>query len=211
MQRFGVELGDVFTSNPHNKKGNRESAEIMTLNDQVLAYNGGSWDSPVVVEKWSQEHRQARDAIINSLSTAASGYWGFKDPRTLLTLPFWQEAARPQFIGTVRHPFRVARSLQKRGNMPLEKALSLWSYYNQRLLQQAQTYMFPIVNFDLPAEDYLSDALSKLISIGLDSGKSTSAAEFFDQGLRNQMADPVDDELLNDEIVSLHQKLIELT
>ena len=30
LQQAGLELGDVFTSNPFNKKGNREHRDVMT-------------------------------------------------------------------------------------------------------------------------------------------------------------------------------------
>jgi len=210
MQRAGVELGEVFTANPHNKKGNRESAQIMALNDQVLAFNGGSWDEPVMVTKWNNQQRGERDAIISNLTSAAADYWGFKDPRTLLTLPFWHETIRPQFIGTVRNPVRVARSLSKRGNIPLEKGLSLWLYYNQQLLKLAQEHQFSIVNFDLPVEEYLSDVITKLTKLGLDAEKSKSATEFFDHSLRTQLMDTIDDQPLPEDVANLYQELISL-
>lgn len=210
MQRFGVELGEVFTANPHNKKGNRESAQIMSLNDNILAFNGGSWDEPVIVAKWNQQQREERDAIIAELSYAAFDHWGFKDPRTLLTLPFWSEAIEPQYIGTVRHPVSVARSLKKRGDMPIEKGFSLWLYYNQQLLRLAQEHDFPIVNFDLPTETYLSDASRKLASLGLDEEKSKSATEFFDKNLRTQLLENTDDEPLPEEVSNLYRELIRL-
>lgn len=210
MQRAGVELGEVFTANPHNKKGNRESAQIMALNDQVLAFNGGSWDEPVMVTKWNNQQRGERDAIISNLTSAAADYWGFKDPRTLLTLPFWYEAIKPQFIGTVRHPVSVARSLNKRGHMPIEKGLSLWLYYNQQLLSLVKEHQVPIVNFDLPAEDYLSDAVTKLTSLGLDAKKTKSATVFFDRSLRTQLIENIDDERLPKEVSNLYRELTSL-
>lgn len=211
MQRFGVELGEVFTANPHNKRGNRENAQIMTLNDHVLAVNGGSWDNPVTVTNWSEQHRKERDAIITKLSSEALHYWGFKDPRTLLTLPFWIEALQPQFIGTVRHPIRVARSLNKRGNMPIEKGLKLWLDYNRQLLKLVRKHQFPIVNFDLSAEAYLSDVVTKLTKLGMDAEKSKLATEFFDQNLRTQLSSEIDSELLPKEVSDLYVDIIDFT
>lgn len=46
LQQTGLELGDVVTEAPHNKKGNRENLDIMRLNDDVLAHSRGSWDRP---------------------------------------------------------------------------------------------------------------------------------------------------------------------
>lgn len=211
MQRFGVELGDVFTSNPHNKKGNRENAEIMLLNDQVLAENGGSWNNPVTVTNWNEQHREERDAIIKKISSVTARHWGFKDPRTLLTLPFWLEAVQPQFIGTVRHPIRVARSLNKRGGISIEQGLSLWLEYNKRLLQLVREHQFPVMNFDLPAKTYLADVVTKLTELGLDEDKSEQATEFFDQNLRTQLSDSVDSEPLPGDVSNLYKEIIDLT
>jgi hypothetical protein len=182
MQRFGVKLGVVFTASPYNKRGNRENARIMALNEEVLAINGGGWDNPVSVTKWSEMQRNERDAIISELTVSESAYWGFKDPRTLLTLPFWLEAIEPEYIGTFRHPIRVAQSLNSRSGIPLEQGLSLWFDYNQRLLKLVREFHFPVVNFDLNFNVYIPDALTKLIKLGLDSEKSEVAADFF---LRN--------------------------
>lgn len=212
-QRFGVELGDVFTENPFNKKGNRENARIMSLNNDVLATNGGSWDMPVLATSWTKEQCIERDEIIDNLTSTNSSHWGFKDPRTLLTLPFWSESIKPQFIGTVRHPAMVAHSLNKRdpNNISIEKGLSLWLYYNQQLLDLAKKHCFPIVNFDLPPKDYLTDTTSKLTILGLDTEMSHSASEFFDQSLRNNLIDSHHTYTLPNKISDLYAKIINLT
>lgn len=191
MQQLGVELGDVFTENPFNKKGNRENADIQALNNAVLEFNGGAWDKPVDVTRWGDDHCQRRDAIIADISSRAKQYWGFKDPRTLLTLPFWLDSAAmtsPVFIGTYRHPQRVALSLHQRGRMPMEEAWHLWLTYNSRLVKLRQAYEFPLVDFDLIEADYLQDVLRKLARIGLDSSAIATGTDFFDPSLRT-MAD----------------------
>ena len=57
--------------------------------------------------------------IINNFESAEQIVWGFKDPRALLTMPFWH-AAIPglEFVGTYRHPYLVAKSLNSRDQMP---------------------------------------------------------------------------------------------
>mgnify|MGYP004104874427 FL=1 len=55
IEQCGVALGEVFTENPYNKKGNRESAQIQALNNDVLETNGGAWDRPVAVTQWTFE------------------------------------------------------------------------------------------------------------------------------------------------------------
>src|SRR5262245_42923170 len=117
LQQRGLNLGTVFTANPHNLKGNRENAEIMALNDEVLGFSDGAWDRPPSTLKWTRAHGERRDAIVDRV-TGDGIASGFKDPRTLLTLPFWQESgAGFRFAGTFRHPALVARSLDARNHM----------------------------------------------------------------------------------------------
>ena len=51
LQNFGVELGEVFTENPHNKRGNRENSRIVFLNEALLTYNDAAWNKPAVISK----------------------------------------------------------------------------------------------------------------------------------------------------------------
>lgn len=208
MQQLGVELGDVFTENPFNKKGNRESANIQALNNDVLEFNGGAWDKPVDVTRWGEDHCQRRDEIIEDISSRAKQYWGFKDPRTLLTLPFWLDSdamASPLYIGTFRHPQRVALSLHQRGKMPLEKGWNLWLTYNSLLVKLLRESEFPILDFDLVEADYLEDVLHKLANMGLDS--NAIGTDFFDPSLRNQTMVDVQDIQLPDDVNSLYVTL----
>ena len=182
LQAAGVFLGEVSTHNKHNVKGNREHGDVMSLHNDLLAANGGRWDQPPPVVSWSDAHRQRRDAIITGLASSADR-WGFKDPRTLLTLEGWLDALpAPRFVGVVRHPQAVARSLHARGGMALDRAVWLWTEYNQRLAAYRERFDFPVICFDRPKPE-LIDALRKLcLSLGLDAA---AAESFFDADLRH--------------------------
>ena len=209
MQNFGVELGEVYTENPANKKGNRENSRIVFLNDAVLIHNQGSWDNPQVAVRWTKEMAHERDSIIKELDARGATHWGFKDTRTLFTLPFWLEAIdKPAFIGTFRHPQRVALSLNKRDGAPLATSLELWCRYNKRLLEVARQFNVALVDFDAAPDDYLNDAIGKLIALGLNAGKEAEARSFFDAGLRNQAASAVTAENLPLEVLELYQELL---
>ena len=205
VQQCGVTLGDVFTENPHNRKGNRERADVQDLNEQLLVQNDGAWDRPVDAQQWSRELADRRDQIIDDLRAQATPWWGFKDPRCLLTLAFWQQAIdEPRYIGTYRHPHRVALSLHKRNEMPLPEAYQLWCAYNSRLLAFARKHEFDLVNFDLDDEHYQLDVDKKLTSLGLVRRGDES---FFDNGLRNQFAINVADVSLPAEAANLYREL----
>jgi hypothetical protein len=153
LQEAGLYLGEVNTVAPHNAKGNRESLAIMVLQDDLLRANGGDWDAPPATVIWSVEHRARRDAIIATYPN--DRIWGFKDPRTLLTLAGWLEALPSvRFVGTFRHPLAVAASLHARNGVPVEKSLALWSTYNCLLLDYQRRLNFPLVSFDWPPERY---------------------------------------------------------
>ncbi|MDJ0613691.1 MAG: hypothetical protein QNJ29_08415 [Rhizobiaceae bacterium] len=154
LEEAGVQLGDVANASPSNIKGNKESKELRILNEDVLNNSGGSWDNPPVVLDWTDEHRARRDIIIEKMS----GYdvFGFKDPRTLITLPFWHEA-RPEFklVGTFRNPYSVEKSLMVRtALLPVTEPIALWFDYNKRLLDLCRTHDVSLVSFDQSLEAY---------------------------------------------------------
>ena len=207
LQQYGLYLGQVHEKNPHNLKGNRENNEIMLLNDAVLAYSGGRWDRPPADVVWSVEHAKARDAIISEFKKSTCNVWGFKDPRTLLTLPFWMNGlSDPRFVGTYRHPMHVAKSLYTRGKMSYKEGLQLWRDYNNRLLSLLSAQPFPLISFDLPDKKYVRyvDYLSQ--SLGLHKHDKTFEKRFFDPKLRHNMQKDADIEL-PEEIINIYNRL----
>jgi hypothetical protein len=198
----------VFTENEHNKKGNRENARITKTNDILLRLAGGSWNNPTQVREWNDAARAERDSIIADIKGAASGFWGFKDPRVLFALEFWLEAEPDmKFIGTYRHPYRTALSLQVRDNTPIEKGLQIWKAYNIKLLQVLETHEFDLVDFDMPQKDYLDDAIAKLIKLGVGRDKENAARNFFDASLRNQTDTPIEHIELPADVIDIYAAL----
>src|SRR5438093_2130947 len=91
LQNAGLFVGEVVESAPHNLKGNRENLEVRALNEAILECSAGSWKEPPKKLVWNKTHEWRRDQIIAVLSSGGP-MWGFKDPRTLLTLDFWRRA-----------------------------------------------------------------------------------------------------------------------
>lgn len=194
VQSAGVELGEVFTNNPFNLKGNRELLAIMKLNDALMERNGGAWDRPMLVSEWDDAQLAAGQEIVRELRSRSSKRIGFKDPRSLFTLPFWNTVIPEQDrIGTLRHPMRVAASLaQRNSRFDLASSLRLWTAYNQRLREEHDRQAFPIVDFDQTEPQYLKDVKAKLTKFSLVPNPGST---FFDNTLRNQLATPIDGEL----------------
>lgn len=193
LQEAGLYLGEVNTAAPHNAKGNRENHAIMDLQDDLLRANGGNWDAPPAQVIWKTEHRARRDAIIATYPI--DRIWGFKDPRTLLTLPGWLEALPSvRFVGTFRHPLAVAASLHARNGLALEKCLTLWTIYNRLLLDYHRQFDFPMVCFDWSPERYRQRLLT--ITPTLNLIVPTAGFSFFESALRRNEA-PRDKMTLN--------------
>ena len=222
LQTSDLELGEVHTANPHNKKGNRENQAVMDLHESLLARNGASWDAPKVTE-WDDKHRQMRDAIIESFQEIP--LWGFKDPRTCFTLAGWLEVLpQTKLVGTFRNPKSVAKSLVTRnqGLGSLEDWYQVWEAYNQRLLHFHRKDAFPIADFDSPDAKYLRslraiyqylelqesawDCLKSFNLKGFFAGLGGKGGDvFFDPSLRSNVTTDV--EGLPESTVALYREL----
>jgi hypothetical protein len=171
LQLAGLDLGEYSEWNPHNLKGNRENAEVMALNESILVANGGKWDVPPKKILWQAEHSQEARRILAKY--AGSPAWGFKDPRTLLTLEGWLALGiEPDYIGIFRHPMAVASSLVQRSSdaMDMKRALALWYAYNKRLLHRYREKPFPLLCFDWSESEFHGALTKAMTRIGLQPG-----------------------------------------
>ena len=168
LQQAGLSLGKYHSWNRFNQKGSRENQDIVDFHDELLAANGGSWDSPPArLAYGSAELARARELIAAYRSSAP---WGFKDPRTLLVLDLWREASGSlRCVGIFRHPRAVAASLHRRsgGRLALEQGLELWQYYNERLYRAWQQDHFPLLCFDRDEAEFHRQLQPVLESLGL--------------------------------------------
>ncbi|MEP4053052.1 MAG: sulfotransferase family protein [Litorimonas sp.] len=207
LEERGLYLGVVSNSAPNNLKGNKENLEFRAINDVVLAMSGGSWDLPPESLVWDNELRDRRDACIAQYPSSET--WGFKDPRTLLTVPFWEEAGIViNWVGTFRHPACVAASLAARPRLkPATPNLDLWKAYNQKLLQYAQEFQMPIICFDLPGDVYLATVQKMANHLGLKKS-SPSEAEFFEETLRHRHFEDPSNDQCSAEYIDLYNELL---
>jgi len=182
LQEKGLELGEVSTRDPHNRKGNRESAVLMAIHDAVLADNGGNWKRPTWPNRWSDERRAELAAHIATMS-ADYPMWGFKDPRALLVLDEWlRQVPGLVRVGIYRHPSAVHRSLSARSKRFDEtRSAGLWCAYNERLVEEHRRSPFPLLRFDVAPQE-LAAALDRAAAdLGLPDAQRTSS--FFDESL----------------------------
>jgi hypothetical protein len=181
LEQQGLFLGKRNVSAEHNLRGNRENPEIMQLHEALLESNGGAWMSPPERVDWKPEHLEWARQILATY--AGHAVWGFKDPRSLLTMEGWRKLVpNLEHVGIFRHPLRVAASLNRRNQFPAELGVALWRQYNQRLIAAHRHKAFPILCFD----DEEADLGQKLVQLGrmLELEPSVESEPFFADELR---------------------------
>lgn len=119
LNLLGVHLGPeegLIDCAPPNSRGYWERHGILELNDAVLRAMGGDYANPPELERgWQRSAaltvlKQRGQALVDECF-ADKTLWGFKDPRTSFTLPFWREVVpEMRYVICVRNPAEVAAS-----------------------------------------------------------------------------------------------------
>jgi len=133
------EGNELIPATPDNPDGHWEHAGFVSLNDEILNELGGGWDHPPTgIDLWPNDALLLpfRDRIAALLERFRDREpWGWKDPRTSLTLPFWRNVVGDlRVVVCLRNPLEVCLSLQRRGLCSYSLALSLWSAYYESIL-----------------------------------------------------------------------------
>lgn len=141
LSNLGIDTGTSLSPADYavNPKGFWEHQKIVAIHEELLASIESSWDDerPLPKNWW-------RDPSINRFKLALheviqqdfaqSVLWAVKDPRLSRLLPLWIEIlneieVQPLIVITVRHPYEVARSLEKRDGFIPDKSYLLWLRY----------------------------------------------------------------------------------
>jgi hypothetical protein len=147
LNLLGVDLGPsdhIMGPAASNPRGHWENVPLVNLNDEILASFGGSWhEPPAFPADWHRapamaDLRERARAIIEADFTGAD-LWGWKDPRTSLTLPFWQDLLPAmKYVICLRSPIDAAQSLHRRDGFALEKGGRLWLTYVSSAIHHTQ-------------------------------------------------------------------------
>jgi hypothetical protein len=176
LQQSGLNLGsaeDLMPPAEQNPEGFYEHLEFVRLNDEVLNAAGAGWDCPPPVgTDWASDRFQTlrERASILAEPLQADSPWGWKDPRTTITIPFWRAALGPlRTIAVVRNPLEVVTSLHRRNGFSIALSLTLWQIYAERLLHDTAPEERLVTHYDAyflePGRE-----ISRLLSfVGLDA------------------------------------------
>lgn len=125
-----------------NPEGFWENLNFVSLNEEILTRFGGRWDAPPAFPaRW--EFTPAAEELLGRAgdlreSFSQHTHWGWKDPRSSLTIPFWLRVIPSlKFIICVRNPLEVARSLFVRGDATSASHFHLWLHYYRQILSHA--------------------------------------------------------------------------
>lgn len=203
LNLIGVDLGsaEVLTTEPvaDNPKGYWEHNEITSISDAILKRYGGSWDDPPLLPPgWEtaaaiDDLRHHAHQLIQD-QFAKVQLWGWKDPRSCLTLPFWQQLLPGmRYIICLRNPVDVARSLEHRDSLSAEKSSYLWLTYVSSALSHSEGKPRLVIFY----EDLMDDCLRELHRLAEFLGKPERAKqgdvqeavqEFIEKGLQHYRA-----------------------
>lgn len=202
LDELGIFMGKTLFAAQKgvNEKGFFENAELVALNDLMLDELASSWDDPIAdigdysIGKESFFIEKAHSLLKEDYDDQA--FWGMKDPRTTLLLPFWKKVLKenekvlPHYILMLRSPFEVFGSLKKRDDFSLEKSLMLWMNYTLSGYYHSMHAPRLIVHYDklLSSPESVAKNIAALIDKPFDI--AASPLSFVDKKMRNQRTEP---------------------
>jgi hypothetical protein len=194
----GLFLGnesDLLPPAPDNPEGFWEHARFVQINDEILSTLGGSWDIPPEMKpNWEDSLglailREQAQELIQQFSQ--HDFWGWKDPRNSLTLPFWQRLIPDlKVVVCIRNPLEVAQSLSHRNQFSEIFSLKLWQIYNQRLISSSEVEHRLITHYITPFFNPVQE-LSRILEgldINVDAGAIQNACHTTLSSLRHSSA-----------------------
>ena len=202
LQMLGVYLGNNFLdTRPDNPTGYWEDKNIYELNERLLAALGLKWEEVELIDDTRWHRPEVEVLLAEAVEYLRSQFlshplWGFKDPRTIRLLPFWQSVLRrlgvnESYLVVIRNPRSVAQSLLKRHGMDEITAHFLWLVYMVPYLSEIAGKPFIVVDYDLVMADPRQqiERIARGLKIPLDEGATAAieqfTSDFLDPNLRH--------------------------
>lgn len=191
---------------PDNPEGYWEPADMVALNDEILAAANSRWDDVFLHQVEGRLGRRRTGFVrraaelIRSLDREGRGAV-LKDPRAAALPALWNAAAEavglePRHVLLVRHPAEVAASLAAREAMPPAKAELLWVASMLTLEQGTRGRRRLVVDHDafLAAPLPTLEAVAARLDGGLrvDAPAAAGVMAFLKPALRHHRANVAD-------------------
>lgn len=143
LHRLSVFMGErMLGSDMSNPTGHYEDLEFLAINKAILHAAGGSWRHPPsheVIMSVTRYDQQMVDLVARR--DAEHELWGWKDPRTCLTLDKWAPLlSKPTYFVCHRRPHAVMFSLMQRNRMSWTEAGFLLREYEARMIRDGVLY-----------------------------------------------------------------------
>lgn len=131
LHKSGISMGKQF------KEGSRlqyEDINGVRINKRALMNSNMTWDG---FGDFKPDYKYIKRLQKYLTSRSDEGlYWGFKDPRTIITWPMWEKALDPfkyEIISVYRNPMSTAKHWHKPRKVPYY--LDVWNNYNEKLIE----------------------------------------------------------------------------
>ncbi|MEQ0777198.1 hypothetical protein ABLT15_33280 [Paraburkholderia tropica] len=198
METMGASFGDkLWPAGPDNPKGFFEDSDVIRLNIDLMEATGVDWQAlpPPDFSRLSAEQIEAfqQRALDLLQEKCAGGMLALKDPRIARLLPFWLPVldrfdARVLYVVPFRHPLSVARSLEKRNQIPHSKSFMLWLAHVVPSLRSTEDRPRALLNYDrlmeAPREEL--HKLAHTLGLPLDPASAeTFEQDFLEKDLRH--------------------------
>ncbi|MEO8504968.1 MAG: glycosyltransferase [Acidobacteriota bacterium] len=149
VQALGIDVGSrLLEADAANSRGYFEDRDFVELHQRMFweatrpddgGHRDWGWtESETLDHRVFARHRAAAAELV-SARRARREPWGWKDPRTSLTLDFWDELVPDaRFVFVYRYPWDVGASMERLGAEVFvgrpDYAFHIWNAYNRALL-----------------------------------------------------------------------------
>lgn len=199
LQDCGLHLGPEEQLGFDVSSGERhwENVRFVALNEKLLNRLGGSWDNPPAFPAgWECKPEVERLALPAMKLIAMLGrdhrFWGWKDPRNSLTLPFWRGLIPELMVVIcVRNPLETSRSLQARGDSIAITAAQLWLTYYRELLAALPREKRVITHYESYFQDPAAELkrLANAVNLGVSDDTINASCASVADNLRHHRAE----------------------
>jgi len=177
MSKLGVDMGrDKLSANWGNPTGHYEDKEFLQMNKRILDIAGGGWANPPEIEDILSAGKQLNDEVSSLITRKHPTYWGWKDPRTSLTLPVYLPfLSEYHIVICTRKNDQIAKSLERRSGIETVRAKALSKYYYRMIDRFVDTESACYVEFDKSTKYPKRVARSVAQHIGIDASSEDIA------------------------------------